>query len=66
MTTADHQQLGEHPLYGMPSALNDLWNGALVFAGTEVANVNGGFLEGALEAAQSAVTKLVPLGVGTT
>jgi len=64
-TTADHKQLGEHPVYGLPPALIDLWDGALIFAGSEVANVNGGFLEGALEAAQTAVSKLTKFGQGT-
>jgi monoamine oxidase len=38
--------------------LSGLWDNALVFGGTEVAPTFGGFLEGALEAAEQAHTAL--------
>ena len=42
-----------HPAYGMPPELHPLWDGALVLSSSEVAREYGGFLEGALEAAES-------------
>lgn len=50
----DHQPLFSHPHYGRPQLLSDLWNGRLVFSGTEMASQFGGYLEGALEAAEDA------------
>ena len=47
-----------HPNYGLPCVLSGLWDEALVFGGTEVAPTFGGFLEGALEAAEYAYTVL--------
>ncbi|MGJ8628905.1 MAG: flavin monoamine oxidase family protein [Sulfitobacter sp.] len=52
-TAADKNPLFTHPTYGMPSAMRDLWNNTLHFAGTEVAPEFGGYLEGALEAAEN-------------
>lgn len=57
-TSADHAPLTVHPRYGLPSALEDLWDGKLHFAGTEVAPEFGGYLEGALEAAEIAFARL--------
>jgi monoamine oxidase len=37
----------------MPQALRGLWDDTLHFAGTEVAPEFGGFIEGALEAAEN-------------
>tara|TARA_R110002051_G_scaffold83650_7_gene148311 strand:+ start:505 stop:1536 length:1032 start_codon:yes stop_codon:yes gene_type:complete len=51
-TTADHAPLSTHPTYGLPPAMTGLWDGDLRFAGTEVATQFGGYLEGALEAAE--------------
>ncbi len=53
-TKADHEPMYAHPQYGMPKALKDLWGGRIVFGGTEVAREFGGYLEGALEAAEFA------------
>lgn len=50
-TEADARPLYAHPQYGLPASLKGLWDGRLHFAGTEVAPHHGGFLEGALEAA---------------
>lgn len=54
-TSLDHQPLYAHPHYGLPHSLQNLWEGALVLAGTEVAPQFGGYLEGALEAAENAL-----------
>ncbi|MEM9129181.1 MAG: NAD(P)/FAD-dependent oxidoreductase, partial [Pseudomonadota bacterium] len=57
-TDADAAPVYSHPAYGLPDGLNDLWDGDLVLAGTEVAQSYGGFIEGALEAAEAAHKKL--------
>ena len=51
-TLADKAPLFAHPTYCLPDALTGLWDGRLHFAGTEVASDFGGYLEGALEAAE--------------
>lgn len=51
---ADQTPPTSHPHYGLPSAMSNLWAGKLIFASTEVAPQFGGFLEGALEAAENA------------
>ena len=51
-TTADQAPLYAHPTYRLPDAMRDLWEGRLLFAGTEVAPEFGGYIEGALEAAE--------------
>jgi monoamine oxidase len=53
-TDQDQQPLYAHPRYGLPRALSRLWDGRLILAGTEVAPQFGGYLEGALEAAELA------------
>lgn len=58
-TSDDHAPLAAHPRYGMPSALRGLWDGTLLVGGTETASEFGGFLEGALEAAETAFQALV-------
>lgn len=57
-TIADHAPQYGHPSYGLPHSLRGLWEGNLVFAGTEVASTFGGYLEGALEAAGAALEKI--------
>ncbi len=57
-TPRDLTPIYEHPRYGMPPAFENLWDGALNFGGTEVALEFGGFLEGALEAADAIVNRL--------
>lgn len=57
-TEADKAPLYAHPTYGLPSALVDLWDGRLLFSGTEVAPDFGGYIEGALEAAENTYQKL--------
>ncbi len=51
----DQQPVYTHPQYGLPHAMTRLWDGRLIFAGTEVAPQFGGYLEGALEAADNAL-----------
>ncbi|MES0825049.1 flavin monoamine oxidase family protein [Ruegeria sp. SCP11] len=54
-TPLDQQPMYAHPHYGMPRALDRIWGNRLIFAGTEVATQFGGYLEGALEAAENAL-----------
>jgi monoamine oxidase len=49
----DRAPLDHHPLYGRPAALTNLWQGSLTIASTEMAEVFGGYLEGALVTADS-------------
>lgn len=51
---ADLAPAGGHPAYQYPKALKNSWDGALVLGATEVAPQFGGYLEGALEAADNA------------
>jgi monoamine oxidase len=53
-TPGDLSGSASHSSYGMSPELACLWDGALVLGSTEVAGVNGGLLEGALESAESA------------
>ena len=57
-TIADRAPMYAHPSYGLPPALRGLWEGQLLFGGTEVATAFGGYLEGALEAAEMAFAAL--------
>jgi monoamine oxidase len=58
--TADdeNEQLLEHPPYGTPASLANLWDGKLRLASTEIAPSFGGYLEGALEAAELAAATI--------
>lgn len=49
----DHASPAAHPTYGLPPGLADLWEGRLHFCATEVAAQFGGYLEGALCAADA-------------
>ena len=64
-TDADKMPLSDHPTYGLPPAMTNLWNGKLLFAGTEVAATFGGYIEGALEAADDVLRILCPQDVVT-
>ncbi len=55
----DHAPLMAHPRYGMPPMLDALHAQGLFFCGTEVAATFGGFLEGALEAAEAAAPRII-------
>lgn len=57
-TKADLAPLYAHPSYGMPRALAGLWDNHLLFGGTEMAPQFGGYIEGALEAAENVVKTL--------
>ena len=62
LTATEQDQTGaaSHPVYGLPASAQDLWQGSLLFAGTEAANVDGGYLEGALNAAKTATDSINP------
>ncbi|MEP1142404.1 MAG: FAD-dependent oxidoreductase [Henriciella sp.] len=57
-TERDKEPPGGHPTYGTPHSLNNVWNGRLLFGATEFAETHGGYLEGALEAAEMIHQKL--------
>ncbi len=57
-TSLDRAPAGGHPRYGLPGELKELWDARLHFASTESAPEFGGFLEGALEAAEITARKL--------
>ena len=59
-TEYDQQPLYAHPQYGLPYELTGIWNNQLIFSGTEVADQFGGYVEGALEAAESALALIEP------
>ncbi|MFY0680242.1 MAG: FAD-dependent oxidoreductase [Thalassovita sp.] len=59
-TPADQAPMYAHPTYGLPAGMQDLWPGALFFAGSEMAPEFGGYLEGALEASQAVLKMLRP------
>ena len=56
-TEAD-QIISQHPPYGLPPGMAALAPKGLLFASTEMAPQFGGFIEGALEAAQGALARL--------
>lgn len=57
-TTYDQPPMTVHPVYGAPAGQASIWDGGLHFAGTETAGQYGGYLEGALCAAERAVHNL--------
>ncbi|MEH6633140.1 MAG: FAD-dependent oxidoreductase [Halopseudomonas aestusnigri] len=54
-TEGDMEPISSHPNYGLPKTMTNLWDGRLIFSGTEVASAEGGYLEGALVAAEDAI-----------
>lgn len=56
-TDLDLQGIPHHPQYP-DSSPRSLWDNSLILAGTEVAPENGGYLEGAIESANTALTML--------
>ena len=54
----ENEQLQQHPEYGTPASLAHLWAGKLHLASTEMAPTFGGYLEGALESAETVATKI--------
>lgn len=57
-TEADKTPMYAHPTYELPQNLTGLWDNRLHFSGTEVAPEFGGYLEGALEAAENVLETL--------
>jgi len=57
-TPYDQPPMLEHPLYQPPAGRSSIWDGVIRFAGTETAGQHGGYLEGALMAAERAVRGL--------
>jgi len=54
-TQFDQPPVYEHPFYEPPSGQTSIWDGVVHFAGTETADEHGGYLEGALTAAERAI-----------
>ena len=54
-TQLDQPPMYEHPLYHPPANQTTFWDNIIHFAGTETAIQHGGYLEGALTAAERAV-----------
>jgi len=54
-TEYDQRSVHNHPEYQPPCGKTSIWNGTLIFAGTETASHLGGYLEGALLSAERAV-----------
>ncbi len=54
-TKLDQPPMYEHPRYHPPAGQTNFWDNIIHFAGTETANQHGGYLEGALTAAERAV-----------
>ena len=57
-TEYDQPSMNAHPIYQPPAGQNAIWDGTVHFAGTETADQHGGYLEGALRAAERAVANL--------
>jgi len=53
-TQLDQPPMYAHPLYHPPANQTSFWDNIIHFAGTETANQHGGYLEGALTAAERA------------
>lgn len=54
-TSFDQPPMTVHPVYCPPAGQTAIWNGCIRFAGTETADAQGGYLEGALASAERAV-----------
>jgi len=61
-TAADGHQNG-HPTFGLPPQLEGVWHGRIMLSSAEVAEVFGGLIEGALEAAEAAFNNLIDYDV---
>jgi monoamine oxidase len=57
-TEYDQPPMVAHPVYQPPAGQIAVWDGTVLFAGTETADQHGGYLEGALHAAMRAVANL--------
>ncbi len=58
-TKDDEVPPGSHPTYGPITSLSNLWGGRLHIVSSEVAPTFGGFVEGALEAAEAKVAEIL-------
>jgi monoamine oxidase len=47
-----------HPLYSPPAGKISIWDDSVLFAGTETAQEHGGYMEGAIIAAERAVMNI--------
>jgi monoamine oxidase len=63
-TADDMQPLYAHPQYGRHAHMPGEWAGRLILGGTESAPTYGGYMEGALEAAEMAVAAAITTGSG--
>ncbi|MCR9087180.1 MAG: FAD-dependent oxidoreductase [Rhodobacteraceae bacterium] len=59
-TRDDRAAATGHPSYGPIPPLTGDWRGRVSFAGTETAETDGGFLEGALQAAEASIAAVGP------
>ena len=57
-TLEDMNSPPAHPAYGMPPILQGIEDDSLILAATELASINGGLLEGALEMAENTVERI--------
>jgi monoamine oxidase len=57
-TEFDQAPMVEHPVYQPPAGRHAIWDDTIFFAGTETADRQGGYLEGAVCAAERAVMSL--------
>ena len=55
----DRVPLREHPLYGDAALARGWWHDTLWFAASETAALQGGYLDGAVEAAQRVARQLL-------
>jgi len=60
-TEYDWRAARDHPLYQPPLGKPHIWNGTVLFAGTETSDQYGGYLEGALAGAERAVHAIAGL-----
>ena len=54
-TEYDQRADPDHPLYQPPAGKTGIWDGLVVFLGTETSDQLGGYIEGALASAERAV-----------
>jgi len=54
-TEYDQRAAHDHPLYQPPLGKSGIWDGIVLFAGTETSDQYGGYLEGAVASAERAV-----------
>lgn len=58
-TSLDHEPVYHHPDYGLPNALTNLYHNRLILGSTESSPQFGGYLEGALEAAEISLQQIL-------